>query len=154
MGMTEKNILEDKYIERLEKIFEEKKWEIGEKETSYFDIFCKRLAKLKSDKDREFILELTEDYLLVTLEKYEEFLILAIEKFFKEESKNLETVDTIHVCPLIKKDVEKIVNTYKDISEIQEVTDEDFSAIKISKFKIKALRAGINRLKFTIEMQR
>ena len=104
MGMTEKNILEDKYIERLEKIFEEKKWEIGEKETSYFDIFCKRLAKLKSDKDREFILELTEDYLLVTLEKYEEFLILAIEKFFKEESKTLETVDTIHVCPLIKKD--------------------------------------------------
>ena len=51
-------------------------------------------------------------------------------------------------------DIEKIVNTYKDISEIQEVTDEDLSAIKISKFKIKALRAGINRLKFTIEMQR
>ena len=58
------------------------------------------------------------------------------------------------ISKLTKKDIEKIVNTYKDISEIQEVTDEDLSAIKISKFKIKALRAGINRLKFTIEMQR
>lgn len=58
------------------------------------------------------------------------------------------------ISKLTKKDIEKIVNTYKDISEIQEVTDEDLSAIKISRFKIKALRAGINRLKFTIEMQR
>ena len=55
---------------------------------------------------------------------------------------------------LFNKDIEKIVNTYKDISEIQEATDEDLIAIKISRFKIKALRAGINRLKFTIEMQR
>lgn len=58
------------------------------------------------------------------------------------------------ISKLTKKDVEKIVSTYRDISEIQEATDEDLSAIKISKFKIKALRAGINRLKFTIEMQR
>ena len=58
------------------------------------------------------------------------------------------------ISKLTKKDVEKIVSTYQDISEIQEATDEDLVAIKISKFKIKALRAGINRLKFTIEMQR
>ena len=58
------------------------------------------------------------------------------------------------ISKLTKKDIEKITSTYKDISEIQELTDEDLGAIKISKFKIKALRAGINRLKFTIEMQR
>lgn len=58
------------------------------------------------------------------------------------------------ISKLTKKDVEKIVSTYEDISKIQEATDEDLSSIKISKFKIKALRAGINRLKFTIEMQR
>ena len=58
------------------------------------------------------------------------------------------------ISKLTKKDIEKITSTYKDISEIQELTDEDLAAIKISKFKIKALRAGINRLKFTIEMQR
>ena len=58
------------------------------------------------------------------------------------------------ISKLTKKDIEKITSTYKDISEIQELTDEDLAAIKISKFKIKALRAGINRLKFTIEMQK
>ena len=58
------------------------------------------------------------------------------------------------ISKLTKKDIEKITSTYIDISEIQEATDEDLTAIKISRFKIKALRAGINRLKFTIEMQR
>ena len=53
-----------------------------------------------------------------------------------------------------KRHSKKLQVLYKDISEIQELTDEDLGAIKISKFKIKALRAGINRLKFTIEMQR
>jgi len=33
------------------------------------------------------------------------------------------------ISKLTKKDIEKIVNTYKDISEIQEVTDEDLSAV-------------------------
>lgn len=58
------------------------------------------------------------------------------------------------ISKLTKKDVEKIVNTYENIAEIQETTDEELSLIKISKFKIKALRSGINRLKFTLELQK
>lgn len=54
------------------------------------------------------------------------------------------------ISKLTKKDIEKIVGTFKDITEIQECDDEDLSVIKISKFKIKALRTGINRLKSTL----
>lgn len=109
MGMVEKNVLKEKYIERLNKIFEEKGWKKEENEISYFDRFCERLAKLETDEDRDFILELTKDYLLVTLDKYEKYLIQVMENFFKEESKNLEKIDTIHIFPLInEEDLNKI----------------------------------------------
>ena len=58
------------------------------------------------------------------------------------------------ISKLTKKDVEKIIITFNNIADLQEASDDDLVAIKISKFKIKALRAGINRLKFTIEMQK
>lgn len=109
MGMIEKNVLKEKYIERLNKIFEEKGWKKEENEISYFDRFCERLAKLETDEDRDFILELTKDYLLVTLDKYEKYLIQVMENFFKEESKKLEKIDTIHIFPLInEEDLNKI----------------------------------------------
>lgn len=57
------------------------------------------------------------------------------------------------ISKLTKKDIDKIVATTESIAEIQEITDEDFSEIKISKFKIKALRTGINRLKFTLGLK-
>ena len=59
-----------------------------ENEISYFDRFCERLAKLETDEDREFILELTKDYLLVTLDKYEKYLIQVMENFLKKRVKN------------------------------------------------------------------
>lgn len=57
------------------------------------------------------------------------------------------------ISKLTKKDIEKIVNTKTNLAEIQELTDEDFSEIKISKFKVKALRTGINRLKFALGLK-
>ena len=51
MGMVEKNVLKEKYIERLNKIFEEKGWKKEENKISYFDRFCERLAKLETDED-------------------------------------------------------------------------------------------------------
>lgn len=75
MGMVEKNVLKEKYIERLNKIFEEKGWKKEENEIFYFDRFCERFVKLEIDEDREFILELIKDYLLVILDKYEKYLI-------------------------------------------------------------------------------
>ncbi|MCI5724801.1 MAG: DNA integrity scanning diadenylate cyclase DisA [Fusobacterium gastrosuis] len=53
------------------------------------------------------------------------------------------------ISKLTKKDIEKIVATKTNLAEIQELTDEDFGEIKISKFKVKALKTGINRLRFT-----
>ena len=35
---------------------------------------------------------------------------------------------------LTKKDIEKIISTFENISDIQELSDEDFAEIKISKF--------------------
>lgn len=58
------------------------------------------------------------------------------------------------ISKLTKKDIEKIVSTYKNIAIIQETTDEELGRIKISKFKIKALRTGINRLKLASELER
>lgn len=57
------------------------------------------------------------------------------------------------ISKLTKRDIDKIVSTFENISDIQELTDEDFTDIKISKFKIKALRTGINRLKFTLGLK-
>lgn len=45
-----------------------------------------------------------------------------------------------------------MVTTYGNIAEIQEAEDEDLLEIKLSKFKIRAMRTGIQRLKFTVEL--
>ncbi len=55
------------------------------------------------------------------------------------------------ISKLTKKDIEKIASTFENIAEIQEAEDDELAEIKISRFKIKALRTGINRLKFTLE---
>lgn len=54
------------------------------------------------------------------------------------------------ITKLTKKDIEKIVATTQNISDIQELTDEDFNEVKISKFKVKALRTGLNRLRYAL----
>lgn len=56
------------------------------------------------------------------------------------------------ISKLTKKDIEKMVTTYGNIAEIQEAEDEDLLEIKLSKFKIRAMRTGIQRLKFTVEL--
>lgn len=56
------------------------------------------------------------------------------------------------ISKLTKKDIEKMVTTYGNIAEIQEAEDDDLLEIKLSKFKIRAMRTGIQRLKFTVEL--
>lgn len=58
------------------------------------------------------------------------------------------------ISKLTKKDIEKMVSTYGNIAEIQEAEDDDLLEIKLSKFKIRAMRTGIQRLKFTVELTR
>lgn len=58
------------------------------------------------------------------------------------------------ISKLTKKDIEKMIAKYENISEIQETSDEDLAEIKLSKFKIKAIRTGIQRLKFAVELSK
>ncbi len=58
------------------------------------------------------------------------------------------------ISKLTKKDIEKIVSTYNSIAELQETSDEELLAIKMSKFKIKALRSGLKRLKVAFELEK
>lgn len=105
--MLVKNTLSDKYIIRLGKIFEKNKWDIEENfsgETSIFDRFCKRLEELECDEDRDFILDLTEKYLFLKLEQYEQYLIDVFRKFLDVERKNIEQVNEIHVFPIQDKE--------------------------------------------------
>lgn len=59
------------------------------------------------------------------------------------------------ITKLTKRDIEKIVDTYGDLSKIQEATAEDLLEIKgMSKFKTKAIKTGLNRLKLTVELEK
>lgn len=59
------------------------------------------------------------------------------------------------ITKLTKKDIEKIVKKYGDLSKIQEASTEEFLEIKgISRFKIKAIQTGLKRLKVTAELEK
>ncbi|MDX8336661.1 MULTISPECIES: DNA integrity scanning diadenylate cyclase DisA [Cetobacterium] len=59
------------------------------------------------------------------------------------------------ITKLTKRDIEKIVNTYGNLSKIQEASIEELLEIKgISKFKIKAIQTGLKRLKVTVELEK
>ncbi|MGL4533740.1 MAG: DNA integrity scanning diadenylate cyclase DisA [Fusobacteriaceae bacterium] len=59
------------------------------------------------------------------------------------------------ISKLNKKDVEKLITIYDDLSTLQEATEDELSEIKgISKFKIKAIKNGLKRLKSSIESEK
>lgn len=59
------------------------------------------------------------------------------------------------ITKLTKRDIEKIVQTYGNLSKIQEASIEELLEIKgISKFKIKAIQTGLKRLKVTVELEK
>ena len=127
-------------------------WEVDNEEDSFLKDYVSE--ETDSESVKKYLHSLTDSELLeveniVVALGYTKSSTVLDNKIVAKGYRVLEKISK-----LTKKDVEKIVSTYQDISEIQEATDEDLVAIKISKFKIKALRAGINRLKFTIEMQR
>ena len=127
-------------------------WDLDEEEESFLKDYLDMSTKPESV--RKYLRSLTDSELLdlenvVVALGYSKSSSVFDNKIAARGYRVLEKISK-----LTKKDIEKIISTYIDISEIQEATDEDLTAIKISRFKIKALRAGINRLKFTIEMQR
>lgn len=59
------------------------------------------------------------------------------------------------ITKLTKRDIDKIVNNYGNLSKIQEASTEELLEIKgISKFKIKAIQTGLKRLKVTVELEK
>lgn len=105
--LINKHILDDKYIFKLASIFKEKGWEIEEStedEYSIFDLFCVRLQSLESDSDRDLILELTKNYLVVNVDEYCKYLMKTLKIFFEEKKYMLDNMDTIHVFPVQDKD--------------------------------------------------
>jgi len=58
------------------------------------------------------------------------------------------------ITKLSGKDIEKLTTEYETLSDIQEASDEELLDIKMSKFKIKALKNGLQRLKSVIELER
>lgn len=98
-----KNTLDDKILLRLGQIFEAKKWEIEDEisgDISLFDRFCIRLMELENDADREFMLDLTEKYLVISMDGYEKYLVKVFEKFITTDKEELEKLETIHVFPV------------------------------------------------------
>lgn len=59
------------------------------------------------------------------------------------------------ITKLTKRDIDKIVSNYGNLSKIQETSTEELLEIKgISKFKIKAIQTGLKRLKVTVELEK
>ncbi len=109
--MLRKKILSDKYVDLVYKLFKNNGWSIDENaEISHFDRFCHRLAYLSDDNDRDFMLELSKNYLWIKLEKYEELLYNVFEKIFSLEDTKFQKNEKIFICPLL---MEKKFNSIK-----------------------------------------
>lgn len=103
--MLGKKVLSDKYVMKLYTIFEQKKWKLQESgDYSVFDRFCSRLAELESDRERDLIIELTNEFLWVQSSMYEEYLLVALKKMFESKEWKLEKNKNIYICPLLSEE--------------------------------------------------
>lgn len=84
---------------KIQKIFTDKNWEIIEtKEISHFNRYCKRIKQIKLEKERELILELTNNYLWIKESDYTKHLKIALRNLVKDEDINDKT--KIYIIPL------------------------------------------------------
>lgn len=101
--LVKKKILSDKIIIELASVFRKHNWAIEDSnstEYSLFDMFCERLEELENDSDRELIIELTHNYLLVKFEEYEKYMTDAFRNFIKKNKDCLNNVDVLHIFPV------------------------------------------------------
>lgn len=127
----------------------------SEKEDFLRDYWNEESAPFKLDVIKERLDKLSDDD-LKDLEKLS--FVLDYGKTYSDlgnrvTPKGYRILDKI--TKLTKKDIEKIVKKYGDLSKIQEASAEEFLEIKgISKFKIKAIQTGLKRLKVTVELEK
>lgn len=100
--MLGKKVLSDKYVTKLYTIFKQKKWRIRENGNySVFDRFCSRLAELENDKERDLIIELTNEFLWIKSNMYEEYLLTALKMLFDSKEWEPDKDKNIYICPLL-----------------------------------------------------
>ncbi len=100
--MLNKKVLSEKYVMKLYSIFREKNWSLKEfGKHSVFDRFCSRLAELKNDEERDLIIELTNEFLWVKSNMYEEYLLVAFKKLFDSNDWKPDKNKNIYICPLL-----------------------------------------------------
>lgn len=101
--LVNNKVLADKFIIELIEIFNKHNWRIEKSnggEYSLFDMFCKRLEELDNDSDRELILELTNNYLLVGIDEYEKYMIDVFRMFLDKNKELIKKIKTIHMFPV------------------------------------------------------
>lgn len=94
--------LSGQFIIKVSRLFKEKKWEIedsGEAGESLFNRYCHRMLDIGENKKRELMLELTERYLWIPYEEYEEYLINTLNLLIKNNV--IDENKKIYVMPLV-----------------------------------------------------
>ena len=136
--MIGKKVLSDKYVTKLYMIFEQKKWKIQERgDYSVFDRFCNRLAELENDEERDLIIELTNDFLWVQSNMYEEYLLKALKKLFDSKMWKPEKNKNIYICPLLsEKDFGKLKSSTFMLYLCQSILMRTYSEFQESQIRI------------------
>lgn len=154
--LINKHILDDKYIFELASIFKEKGWTIEQStddEYSIFDLFCDRLQSLKSDSDRDLIIELTKNYLVVDVDEYCKYLSKTLKIFFEEKKYLLDNLDTIHVFPVQDKDyIDKTKSGNIICYFLQGIVFRKFSVFRDKRVRIIETFNGLEKHKDEIEI--
>ena len=154
--LINKHILDDKYIFELASIFKEKGWTIEQStddEYSIFDLFCDRLQSLESDSDRDLIIELTKNYLVVDVDEYCKYLSKTLKIFFEEKKYLLDNLDTIHVFPVQDKDyIDKTKSGNIICYFLQGIVFRKFSVFRDKRVRIIETFNGLEKHKDEIEI--
>jgi hypoxanthine phosphoribosyltransferase len=89
---------------QVKELFESKEWKIEEHERSVFNKFCNMLSFLTDDQ-KDLILNLSKNYLRINFKEYEHHLIMALDKFCSNLSKQIKH---IYVFPVkLQEDIGK-----------------------------------------------
>ena len=130
--------LSEKYVTKLYSIFESKSWITRENgDYSVFDRFCSRLAELENDDDRDFIIELTNEFLWVKSSMYEDYLLKALKKLFKSKEWRVENGKNIYICPLLReRDFGKLKSSIFMLYLCQSILLRTYSEFQESQIRI------------------
>nr|WP_320147652.1 phosphoribosyltransferase [uncultured Anaeromusa sp.] len=99
------NAIEEKHFRMVENLFRQKEWELPEQgkpsKSKRFNQFCKMLEQMKNE-EKEFVIELTRNFIKIEHNAYGDLLKVALRKAFKEP--NIISRRSMAFSPLISPD--------------------------------------------------